>query len=98
MSRIYEDYAYGGGLIAQNYWAETVEAGLDFSAYDRLEGRQRADFVIVGAGYTGLNAALSLLDAGADDFVSRKPSSFPLGRYRRSLLSLAYSYYAFQDR
>ena len=40
-----------------SYWAATALAGPDLPAFD---GSERADVVVVGAGYTGLSAALHL--------------------------------------
>ncbi|MBP5856204.1 FAD-binding oxidoreductase [Marivibrio halodurans] len=38
----------------------------DTTRHPRLEGSQKADVVVVGAGYTGLSAALELAEAGYD--------------------------------
>ncbi len=64
MDRPYESFAYGDQPIRRRYWDETlVEPLPDFPS---LEGEQRADFAIIGGGYTGLSAALSLAEAGRD--------------------------------
>ena len=62
MRRIFSDHAYSDARIAGNYWAETVpDAALKRS---HLTGTQRADVAIIGAGFTGLCAALALAEAG----------------------------------
>lgn len=63
MRRIYEPVAYGPLPVAGSYWRDTVPAQ---SGYLELEGAQTADFAVVGGGYTGLMAALTLAEAGAD--------------------------------
>lgn len=60
MTRIYEPAAYGPQ--GSCYWADTVPAG----HWPRLEGDRRADVAIIGGGFTGLNAALALAEAGVD--------------------------------
>ncbi|MGX9351121.1 NAD(P)/FAD-dependent oxidoreductase [Shimia sp. W99] len=60
--RLYEDMAYGPAPIANSFWRTTVPA-MDCAA---LHGAVRCDTVIIGAGYTGLNAALALAEAGQD--------------------------------
>ncbi|HXA93150.1 MAG TPA: FAD-dependent oxidoreductase, partial [Steroidobacteraceae bacterium] len=44
-------------------WSATAAAG---PTAPQLEGTLRAELVIVGAGYTGLSAALHLSEAGRD--------------------------------
>ena len=44
-----------------SYWAATAAPLADIPAFD---GSERADFVVVGAGYTGLSAALHLAERG----------------------------------
>ena len=63
MRRIFSDHAYSSDRISGCYWAETVpESALVRPA---LEGAQKADVAIIGAGFTGLSAALALAAAGA---------------------------------
>ncbi|MBH9341026.1 FAD-binding oxidoreductase [Pseudomonas aeruginosa] len=50
-----------GGLQQRCLW-EVVTPGLPGSA--SLDGEQRADVCVIGAGFTGLSAALHLLEAG----------------------------------
>lgn len=62
MKRIFPPFAYADARIDGCFWAEAVpEAMLKRPA---LRGDQKADVVIIGAGFTGLNAALSLAEAG----------------------------------
>lgn len=60
MRRIYPDYAYSEAPRAGCWWDETCEAP-DRPAH---QGDARADVVIIGGGFTGLNAALHLAEAG----------------------------------
>ena len=49
------------GAYPPSWYADTVE---HLPAFDMLKGGHRADVCIVGAGYTGLSAALTLAQAG----------------------------------
>jgi len=49
--------------VPASVWTEAPEAPIDTGP---LEGERRADVVVVGAGYTGLSAALYLAERGAD--------------------------------
>ncbi|MEC7668230.1 MAG: FAD-dependent oxidoreductase, partial [Pseudomonadota bacterium] len=60
MKRLYEPAAYGPQQGC--FWAETVPA-MDWPV---LQDSTRADVVIIGAGFTGLSAALHLAQAGMD--------------------------------
>lgn len=60
LSRIWESGAYGSDPIKDCWWAETTETG-DWPA---LEGDHKTDVAIIGAGFTGLSAALHLAEAG----------------------------------
>ena len=64
MSRVFEDRAYEVDSLNGCFWAE------DFPGPDRdwpsVAGDVSADVAIVGAGYTGLSAALHLARAGVD--------------------------------
>ncbi len=60
MKRLYEAAAYGPQQGC--FWAETVPA-IDWPV---LQDSTRADVVIIGAGFTGLSAALHLVQAGMD--------------------------------
>lgn len=60
MKRLYEAAAYGPQQGC--FWAETVPA-MDWPV---LQDSTRADVVIIGAGFTGLSAALHLVQAGMD--------------------------------
>ncbi len=55
--------AEGGAPHAPSYYAAT--AG-EMPRHPRLEGERRADVVVIGGGYTGLSAALTLARAGRD--------------------------------
>lgn len=64
MKRIYEPLAYSDRPIRDRYWDSTVDAPLP--DYPALTGECICDFAIIGGGYTGLSAALTLAEAGAD--------------------------------
>lgn len=61
MKRIFSDYAYGAGPRVGCWWDETC----DLPEQEVLQGEVRCDVAIVGAGFTGLSAALHLAEAGA---------------------------------
>lgn len=63
MRRLYEPMAYGPAPIAQSYWLTTVESTPDHAP---VQGEVTADVAVIGAGVTGLNAALALAEAGRD--------------------------------
>ncbi|MES0884060.1 NAD(P)/FAD-dependent oxidoreductase [Roseibium sp. SCP14] len=64
MKRIYEPLAYGERPIRDRYWDSTIAGpGIEYPA---LEGETSCEFAIIGGGYTGLSAALTLADNGAD--------------------------------
>ena len=64
MRRPYGAHAYSMGPIQRCYWAEDV--GADDLSAPAATGRITADVAVVGGGYTGLNAALTLAEAGQD--------------------------------
>ena len=61
MRRIYDDYAYGAGPRSGCWWDETCET----ISRQRISGAQKVDVAVVGAGFTGLSAALKLAESGA---------------------------------
>ena len=62
MRRIFPAHAYGPEPLDGCFWAEKVpDSALE---RPRLEGAEKADVAIIGAGYTGLNAARALAQAG----------------------------------
>lgn len=64
MRRIYEPHAYTQGPVERCYWDTTIPRPPRGAA---VEGEIRAEVAILGAGFTGLSAALHLArDAGAD--------------------------------
>lgn len=64
MRRIFPAHAYGAAPLEDCYWAHTVpDAALHRPP---AEGGLSADVVIIGAGFTGLSAALHLAEGGAD--------------------------------
>ncbi|MEL7091352.1 MAG: FAD-binding oxidoreductase [Pseudomonadota bacterium] len=65
MRRIFSDFAYGPGPRDGCWWDETC----DLPLFAPLAGAHRCDVVIVGAGFTGVSAALHLARAGADVIV-----------------------------
>lgn len=60
--RIYEDCAYGDAPIARSFWSTTTEP----YRCPQLAGAVECETVIIGCGYTGLNAALTLAQSGQD--------------------------------
>lgn len=62
MTRICDDFAYGNGPVESCFWNQTASA----AAFPALSGQVRVDVAIIGAGYTGLSAALRLAEAGMD--------------------------------
>lgn len=59
MSRIYEPFAYRAAARADCFWQ------LPDHPWARVEGDLTTDIAVIGAGYTGLSAALHLAQAGA---------------------------------
>ncbi|MBY6090352.1 NAD(P)/FAD-dependent oxidoreductase [Maritimibacter alkaliphilus] len=64
MKHIYPAHAYSMGPIRECYWAEDVPS--ESLARPPTQGSLRTRTVIIGAGFTGLNAALRLAEAGED--------------------------------
>lgn len=60
MNRLFNEYAYGNGPRAGCWWDETC----DIAAAPILNEPIRTDVAIIGAGFTGLTAALQLARAG----------------------------------
>lgn len=60
MRRIYSDYAFGSGPRDTCWWDETIAAP-DWPVH---AGELQVDIAIVGGGFTGLSAALTLAEAG----------------------------------
>jgi glycine/D-amino acid oxidase-like deaminating enzyme len=60
MTRIFPDYAYGSGPRAGCWWDETIAS----PDWPELHDDVKADVVIVGAGFTGMSAALHLAEMG----------------------------------
>ena len=63
MRRVYQKRAYGSAPIRQNFWPTTVD---ELPPDPEAEGDINCDVVIVGGGFTGLNAAHELASAGKD--------------------------------
>ncbi|WP_417808639.1 NAD(P)/FAD-dependent oxidoreductase [Thioclava sp.] len=61
--RIYEPAAYSASSLEGCYWVQTAP---DTASYPRLEGEATVEFAVIGAGFTGLSAALRLAEAGGD--------------------------------
>ncbi len=61
MKRIFGAYAYGSGPRDGCWWDRTC----DLPELPVLQDRIQADVAIIGAGFTGLNAALTLAENGA---------------------------------
>ncbi|SMP07446.1 NAD(P)/FAD-dependent oxidoreductase [Shimia sagamensis] len=62
MKRICDPFAYSDGPIENTFWAETVPV----SARSALSENITTQVAVIGAGYTGLNTALKLAEAGVD--------------------------------
>jgi glycine/D-amino acid oxidase-like deaminating enzyme len=62
MRRVFPDHAYGEGPRARCFWPDTATP----PAYPRAEGHITCDVAVIGAGFTGLSAALHLAEAGQD--------------------------------
>ncbi|MBT9383920.1 FAD-binding oxidoreductase [Pseudooceanicola sp. CBS1P-1] len=61
--RLYPDYTYSRSPIERCYWAEAVpETALTFPPL----ADHRTDALVIGGGFTGLNAAISLARAGIE--------------------------------
>ncbi|MEL6414466.1 MAG: FAD-dependent oxidoreductase, partial [Pseudomonadota bacterium] len=65
MRRIYPDHAYGEEPRAACYWPTTAEAD-DFPV---AKGDLSCDIAIIGAGFTGLSAAIKLSEEGENVIV-----------------------------
>ena len=63
MRRLYEPMAYGPDPIAESFWPTTVDA---VPVHAPVDCPLEAEIAIIGAGFTGLNAALALAEAGRD--------------------------------
>ena len=62
MTRIFPAHTYGDAPRAHCYWADTVTD----PAYSAASGDLSCDVAVIGAGFTGLSAALHLAEGGAD--------------------------------
>lgn len=65
LKRIYEPAAYAAGSLDGCWWPETTRAA-PAEALSPLRGEARCEFAVIGAGYAGLNAAITLAEAGGD--------------------------------
>ncbi|MBQ0752384.1 MAG: FAD-binding oxidoreductase, partial [Roseovarius sp.] len=62
MSRVFPAHTYGEGPRERGYWQTTA----DMPDYPPAEGAIDCDVAVIGAGFTGLSAALHLAEAGQD--------------------------------
>lgn len=62
MKRIYADYAYGPGPRTNCFWDESAVA----FDWQTQRGEVSADLCVIGAGFTGVNAALTAARGGMD--------------------------------
>lgn len=62
MSRIFPSYVYGDGPRANCWW----DATCDVATQPVLDSDITCDVAVIGGGFTGLNAALTLAQAGVD--------------------------------
>lgn len=65
MKRIYEPLAYGPAPLAEAYWPTTTQ----ISEPPGFQGTHDTEVAIIGAGVTGLNAALHLAQSGTQTTV-----------------------------
>ena len=62
MRRIFSGHAYSDDRTAKSYWSQTVSD--EALKRPQLTGAQTADVAVIGAGFTGLSAALALAEQG----------------------------------
>lgn len=62
MTRVFPAYTYGEGPREHCYWPSTVTV----PDYPAAQGDISCDVAVIGAGFTGLSAALHLAEAGSD--------------------------------
>lgn len=62
LKRIWENNAYGHAPVKACWWAETTEKG----DWPSLTTERNTEVAIIGAGFTGLSAALHLAEQGVD--------------------------------
>ena len=62
MKHIFPEHTYGDAPRAQCYWGDTVSD----PGYPAASGQITCDVAVIGAGFTGLSAALHLAESGAD--------------------------------
>ncbi|MFY9466453.1 MAG: FAD-dependent oxidoreductase, partial [Lentibacter algarum] len=62
MRRIFSGHAYSDDRTAKGYWSQTVSD--EALKRPQLTGAQTADVAVIGAGFTGLSAALALAEQG----------------------------------
>ena len=62
MRRVFPPHTYGDAPRADCYWGDTVSD----PGYSAASGPVSCDVAVIGAGFTGLSAALHLAEAGAD--------------------------------
>ncbi len=63
MKRIYQDFAYGDGPVAECYWDTTIDRP---ARRPGPTGEVTHEVAIIGGGYTGLSAAYHLAREGVD--------------------------------
>ncbi|WP_306151351.1 FAD-binding oxidoreductase [Roseovarius sp. MMSF_3281] len=78
MKRVFPSYTYGDAPRAACYWGDTVTD----PGYPAAAGPITCDVAVIGAGFTGLSAALHLAESGADVVVleARNPAWGASGR------------------
>ena len=64
LRRIYEDLAYGPRPLRDRFWPTTIVTPPP--EYSALHDDTSCEFCIIGGGFTGLSAALTLAQSGAD--------------------------------
>lgn len=62
LQHIYEPAAYDASSLKGCFWPDTTSCAPDFPAQ---EGAEQTEFAVIGAGFTGLSAALHLARSGA---------------------------------
>ncbi|UWQ39416.1 hypothetical protein K3552_18605 (plasmid) [Leisingera aquaemixtae] len=81
LRRIYNAHAYDTKAPVGSYWDATLPAA---PAYPALDGDRRTGVAIIGAGYTGLSAALHLARDHGERAGDRRPPS-PAGAPRGAM-------------
>lgn len=64
LKRLYEASAYEAGSLTGCYWPSTCPE--EPALWPPLDGEAQVEFAVIGAGFTGLSAALRIAESGGD--------------------------------